>query len=280
MTTPLYGHYTPLPGLMGIIKDETLWATNIKFLNDEHEFKHAIDLIKTIVKNAKITKDHSDYTTYQNFKSNVDLALEHLSNYDTESIFTLSFSAETDLLSQWRGYCPENNGYCIIFDLNELFEDVKSKFEKCHLVQCVYDAKDKETKLKNVLNDYWQKYLKTRTKKEKNDLFTNLADELMLLASFFKHPSFEEEQEHRIVVILPFATDEDLQFREGRFSLIPYIKLSAPRKTIKKICIGPTVHKELAKRALETFLEKSFGFPVTTFDDLEITFSSTPYRPW
>lgn len=280
MSSPLYGHYTPLSGLIGIVKSQTLWATNIKFLNDEHEFQHAIDLIKNIVKNAKITKDHSDYNAYQEFKTHVNSRLNHLSNYDTESVFTLSFSEQTDLLSQWRGYCPANNGYCIIFDVTKLYEEVKSKIKDCHLVKCIYDLKDKETRLKKVLNEYWGKYLKVNNDKARIKLFDELEEELMLLASYFKHPSFEEEKEHRIVVILPYAADGDLLFREGRFSLIPYIELPASRKTIKKICIGPTAHKELTKRALETFLEKCFEFPVTTFSDLEITFASTPYRPW
>jgi hypothetical protein len=82
------------------------------------------------------------------------------------------------------------------------------------------------------------------------------------------------------VVLVKYAPDSDLRFREGRFSLIPYIELPAPRKIIRKICIGPTAHKQLAKRALETFLENCYGFPPMLVGELEISFSGTPYRPW
>lgn len=106
--------------------------------------------------------------------------------------------------------------------------------------------------------------------------FTN---EIMFLASYFKHPSFTEEKEHRIVILLEYATDNDLKFREGRFSLIPYIELPAPKRTIKKILIGPTAQKQLAKRALEAFLEKSLGVPAF-IGRVNVEFSKTPYRPW
>jgi hypothetical protein len=50
-----YGHYTTQAGLLAMIRDEILWATNIKFLNDEHEFLHAIGLIKDIISTQKKT---------------------------------------------------------------------------------------------------------------------------------------------------------------------------------------------------------------------------------
>jgi hypothetical protein len=54
-----YGHYTTLAGLLGIVKTESIWATNIKFLNDEQEFLHALGLIKEIIATSKITNKDS-----------------------------------------------------------------------------------------------------------------------------------------------------------------------------------------------------------------------------
>lgn len=280
MSPPLYGHYTTLAGLMGIVKSETLWATNIKFLNDEQEFQHALDMIKEIIPKANIAPQHSQYSSHREYVDRIGKELDSLDRYQADSVFTLSFSEETDLLSQWRGYCPANNGYCLIFEVQQIYETIKSAFEDCYLVACVYEIKQKETQLKTLLNNYWVKYVKAKSEKEKKRLLDQLARELMLLASYFKHPSFAEEKEHRIVVLLDYAPDANLQFREGRFSLIPYIELPAPRKSIQKICIGPTGHKQLARRALETFLDNCYGIPATTLGDLKITFSSTPFRPW
>jgi hypothetical protein len=49
----IYGHYTTATSLIGILEHEVLWATNIKFLNDEHEFQHALDLARKVIIRSK-----------------------------------------------------------------------------------------------------------------------------------------------------------------------------------------------------------------------------------
>ncbi len=280
MANKLFGHYTSQAGLMGILSTETIWATNIRFLNDEHEFQDALNLIEEIVKRSKMTPDHRDYDVYKAFIDRVNKKLKTLYDYITESIFTFSLSQETDLLSQWRGYCPQNNGYCVVFDIDRLFEQIQAALASVHLVECVYEKDRKEKKLKKLLNAYWGEYLALETDKQRLKTIDEFADEVMLLASHFKHPSFSEEKEKRIVVFSEHVPDGDHKFREGRFSIIPYIELPAPRELIKKIVIGPTSNKNLSKRAVEMFLEKAFGFPPSLFGDLDVEFSKTPYRSW
>jgi hypothetical protein len=274
MSTTQYGHYTSPAGLLGIVSREILWATNIKFLNDSHEFQHALDLIKEILPNNKVTPGKKPHPLFEEFINKVSHQLDTLDLYRSESVFTFAFSEEIDLLSQWRGYCPGNNGYCVVFDLNELHKRVSAKFEDCYLVQCVYDDAEKRTRLKKLLNSNWSKYHKLTEKKAKTAAIDEIAKEIVLLASYFKHPSFKEEREHRIVV----ASDSDIQFREARASLIPYIELPAPRELIRKIVVGPNADQALAKRALEAFLEKGCNLDVF-FGSPEIDISKTPYRP-
>ncbi len=279
MSAKELGHYTTQSGLLGIVGAEKIWATNIKFLNDEHEFKHALDLIKDIIPTSNIKTGHKDHTIYKAYIEDLEKQLRSLDNYRSESIFTLSFSEETDLLSQWRGYCPENNGYCLILDANEILSSAEILYDNAHLVQCVYEEKNKKSQIKDTLNKHWSSYFKCDGDKERKNVIQSLSKDIMLLASYFKHPSFSEEKEHRIVVILDYAPDNDLKFREGRFSLIPYLEIPALKKSLKEIHIGPTSNKTLAKRALETFLDTMYELPVV-FSDLKISHSKTPYRPW
>jgi hypothetical protein len=272
-----YGHYTSQSGLIEIISSETLWATNIKFLNDEQEFQHALELIRGLIPKSKITPDHRDHAVYSQFIEQIEKELNSLDRYVTESIYTFSFSQEIDLLSQWRGYCSDNNGFCLVFDIEKTFEHVKEKHPNVHLMECVYETNVKEKKIKEVLNNYWSQFFSASTKEKKKNIIDQLAKDVTLLASYFKHPSFSEEKEKRIVVILEFPAHSGLQFRTGRFSLIPFISLPVPRLCIKKICIGPTANKELAKRALEMFLETIYRDP---FGGPGSFFSKTPYRPW
>lgn len=275
----MYGHYTSQRGLLEIVSNEVLWATNIKFLNDEHEFQHALDLIREIIPTSKITPEMKEHEAHKGFIAKLLTRLEQLDNYTTESIFTLSFSSEIDLLSQWRGYCSDNKGYCLVYDIDGVFEKAKTKYKYVHLVDCVYRREEKEAKLRDLLNEHWDKYYKTEEGKPQNEVLGELATEVMLLASYYKHPSFSEEKERRIVVNLNFSLNSNLKFREGQFSLVPYIELEAPRGCLKKICIGPTANKRLSKRSVEMFLEKTYGYP-TSFGDLVVVYSETPYRAW
>ncbi len=279
-----YGHYTTMSGVMGILKNEALWATNIKFLNDEHEFQHALDLIKELLPTSRITREEPNNPVHNSFIKALTEKIDTLDNYQADSVFTLSFTEEADLLSQWRGYCPSNNGYCVVLDVPKLYDSLKENLDGVHLVQCVYDLDEKKTQLKALLNNYWSKYVSVKngdgSKKERNALIDSLSKELMLLASYFKHPSFAEEKEHRIVVIMGWAPSEDsLHFREGNFSIIPYLQLNTPRSLVKRIVIGPTAHKGLSKRALEAFIEKVYGEPMFVVD-VAVEFSKTPYRHW
>src|SRR4051794_37392114 len=52
-------HYTTLAGLMGIVSDSTLWASDARFLNDSSELSYAAQLIDGVVTEqvAGVTSD-------------------------------------------------------------------------------------------------------------------------------------------------------------------------------------------------------------------------------
>jgi hypothetical protein len=49
-------HYTSAAGLLGILKTRSIWATNIRFMNDTREFALALDLIT-----AALQRRSTDY---------------------------------------------------------------------------------------------------------------------------------------------------------------------------------------------------------------------------
>ena len=46
--------------------------------------------------------------------------LENVKEHEFHDIFICSFSRNDDQLSQWRGYCPDGNGFCIGFNTKDL----------------------------------------------------------------------------------------------------------------------------------------------------------------
>ncbi|MDP3517164.1 MAG: DUF2971 domain-containing protein [Pseudohongiella sp.] len=274
-----FGHYTSISGIKGILEVEELWATNIKFLNDEHEFQHAIDLFKEVIPKAKITKKDRNYDLYAEYGKRIIDSLNSLNNYKSESVFTLSFSEETDLLSQWRGYCPNHNGYCLVFDVPKIYDSIVFDHEDVYFENCVYDDDEKDKKIKSVLNDRYSEYIKCDSEKMKDGVIGKLTRDMLKLAAHFKHSSFREEKEHRIIVVQDYAASKDTRFRVGRTSLIPYVSIPVKKEHLKKVVIGPTENKGLAQRALQSFVEKIYGDPFFLLD-IEIEFSKSPYRPW
>lgn len=271
------GHYTSQAGILGIINTQLIRASNIKFLNDEQEFLHALDLIKQIIPTSKIKNDNPEFEVHSKYITAIEKKLESLDQFTSESIYTFSVSKEIDLLSQWRGYCPQNNGYCLVMDIDKVFIDIKNQHKNSHLVECIYDLEEKNKSLKSLLNKYWEKYKNKSDEKEKAGVINELSEDLALLASHFKHPSFSEEKEWRIVIILDKTTDDNIKFREGISSFIPFIELKINRNKVSSVKIGPTSSKNLTSRALSLFLENAYGDPLSIPN---IEHSETPYRPW
>lgn len=101
---------------------------------------------------------------------------------------------------------------------------------------------------------------------------------LVSRVSSLKHPGFTEEQEWRILVTLTSDNLSDVKFRQGLNALIPYIELNlsdvkTSKLPISEIVLGPTLHPELAKKALDSMLKKN-GFP-----NVLLTESEIPFRP-
>lgn len=268
------GHYTSPAGLMGLVRG-AIWATNIRYLNDAQEFKHAVELIREISSNSVISKDHPDHSKKEVFVEALRIRLKSFEFIYPDYIYTASFSEKTDLLSQWRGYCPGNNGYCVEVDINQLLSNVQKTFPQARLLKCLYDDEEKSKQIKELLNKHWHRY--KRSNQEASKIVEALTPEMLTLASHFKHSSFAEEAEHRIVVELN-GNEERVMFREGKYSITPYIELPLEKSHIKAICIGPTPRPELANSGLVSFLEReyktpSFALEVNIFD------SKTPYRP-
>jgi DUF2971 family protein len=111
-------HYTTPEGLMGIVKNQELWATSVFFLNDIAEFKHGIELgrdhLEALFNNTEKTKD--------------------------TTIYVCSFSEEPDDLSQWRAYCPMG-GFAIGFPKERLWK--LAGHRGYSFGGCIYSAKDK-----------------------------------------------------------------------------------------------------------------------------------------
>lgn len=131
----------------------------------------------------------------------------HASGFHILTVGTC-FSLDGDVLSQWRGYANDGNGYCIGFDGN-VFPDLPAR-----PLRVLYD-KDQQIKeaMAAVLSIH-------EVEKEENFTFGN--DFFNACASFgsdllaFKNPAFAEEREVRIIHALDFEkSNESMRVFDG-----------------------------------------------------------------
>src|SRR5258708_31064839 len=257
-------HYTVQSGLFGIIKSKQLWATNILYLNDSAELSYSIELVEEQINKLLSSLSTSVEKEFlSNFLQGLKVA-RYMYIQRGADIFVCSFSAKRDDLSQWRGYSYSGNGYSIGFDFNSTLRAIIEE-QGFDLAKCVYDIKEQSVIVRDFLINMLDKF---RTEKAgtqnsrqfEQTLLSQFHTEFLRLAPKFKHPSFHEEDEWRLVS-LPLSAGPRIKFREGKSMFIPYIEINLVENAtadsliwIPEIWIGPTPNSFLSAKSLETLL--------------------------
>jgi hypothetical protein len=273
--TRLY-HYTSQDGLIGIISSNTLWASNVLYLNDSSEFAHGIEVARECINTvAKSVSCEATERLLQLAPSLLDLS----ALTQGREFFACCFCENPDLLSQWRGYADFVGGYAIGLDVNEMRKSVIA--QQAALFPLDYGFNGNQELLRSdleLLSDALASCVEQSP--EHIEKFVSAAlEELELLLQFrvfsLKHPGFAEEREWR--VLANFATNDlqNVRFRQGRHTLIPYVALQLGpdgKLPISHVVHGPAANPQLASRSIELLLE-TYGF-----SGVSVSGSSIPLR--
>ena len=119
-------HYTTLEGLKGILESGSLWASDIRFLNDIQEFKSGKKtfrdhLCSEYLKLDKISQDEAAHLANNISEVVFGGAESHIALLSTSfcSVPGGSYDAKNGLLSQWRGYGGKT-GVAIVFERSSI----------------------------------------------------------------------------------------------------------------------------------------------------------------
>lgn len=271
-------HYTSQDGLLKILDTKVLWATHILYMNDHTEFQHAFELTREKIKSTLSRR------TNPTIKAMLETCQKTLDHFKNNAVFVASFSEDGDLLSQWRGYGGDGNGFAIGFDRFILKELTES--EMWRLEPCVYDPKIQSRKISKLIastiGPKFKGHPSYRTPEGVTTIFVMTPDSRLLsdlshLSPLLKHPAFREEREWRLTLPENFATET--HHRPGQSMLIPYCHIPLTSTTnklncIREIVIGPGPHPELSEKSLQSLL-KTIGL-----DRVQIRQSQVPYRTW
>jgi Protein of unknown function (DUF2971) len=265
---PLY-HYTDAAGLIGIVENGCLWASDYRHLNDRKEYRLGAELLQKEI-------DASQLDAQQR------RAFHKLVAKTQKTCFVLSFSEKRDQLSQWRAYCPSGNGYSLGFGQhNALFQSAKQS--EFNLVRCVYDRAEQRELCQSLISGYTEVMIRdrrsyddaaARAREHLERYQWNLA--LYTVVGALKHSGFKEEKEWRLISQYPNDLSDKLSFRSGRFGVTPFFKLPIDfgdgQRRIETITIGPSSNRTAARTALDLLLFR-YDTEVET-----VKLSSTPFR--
>ncbi|MFQ5948420.1 MAG: DUF2971 domain-containing protein [Acidimicrobiia bacterium] len=277
-TPDLLYHYTDVAGLIGICSSRSLWATNLRFMNDAKELAHSRKLMLDVLAEAKAqVRLPAQLEVIEEIER---MTSAQWAGYP--DFYSVSFCANGDLLSQWRGYGSSGGWYAIGFDAAGLVRPPSPYpqperflnrviYDEATQLQILRGTADAMLALFATVDPIGSDLAEARAR-----VFSALG-ELVGFAFSFKDPAWAEEQEWRAVYVIPDGELEGVQFRPGGGVAVPYVSLEMgtdpdDRLPIREIVQGPRVDTDTAVRSLELLLAGN------GYSDVDITVSSVPLR--
>lgn len=210
-------HYTSKTGFLGIIKNKTLWASEILFMNDSKESKIPYEIfeellslekksdVKEKLKKENVTFDFNDfYKSFEGF-----------------GYYVISFSEKKDDLNQWRLYGDNASGMCIEFNSCYLLKTLNEcNQNKIELKKCIYNKNEQIHRIQKLIDSI----------KFENIPIYSVIPKLLKLSTYFKHESFKDEQEWRIVIENVKRTQKNT--RCGKNLFIPYCEAKIEKEKL------------------------------------------------
>ncbi|WP_439106841.1 DUF2971 domain-containing protein [Congregibacter sp.] len=267
-------HYTSLSGLMGIVESGALRASDVRYMNDSAELRHTLSLLQKHI-TERINSGADDPVL-------LNKLLEWLSHRIANGpmLFGASFRVNGNLLSQWRGYSNHSKGVSLGFNPEHVHECARR--QAFQVAACQYDSAFQAALIEQIV-DGVEVLAAARPQSESDDgwapVFEEIEGDLLRIAALLKHPSFEEEQEWRIVSPLITPTrGMPVHFREGDAMLVPYylFELTARESggiDLDHVFIGPSANINLSTNSVALFLTKLQAEPRRG-----ISYCQIPYR--
>ena len=278
----LLWHYTTPEGLTGIIESHSLWATDIFYLNDSAEFMHGINIARKIIKQKISLLDGDEKERLERFDTN----LSFIGPDHNRTIYVCSLSKTKDELSQWRAYC-RGGGFSIGFPDQGLVDAIQGQhFE---LKECVYDVSEQQRIINQLIDSQVLPYIYNPERFSNipctPDMISGILSgginkfiwELYSTCSTLKHPSFEIEEERRLVYDHKRHFNEIRpEFRTKPGLIIPYTCIILPEDEDfwrqVRIIIGPTKYEKELRGSVHTLFRKYHATSIS------ITNSEIPFR--
>lgn len=236
-------HYTTIPAFNNMLKTSQIWFGYTKNMNDRSEVSGYLQNISNKIK-----------ATVPNHTAKKKEILELINKMEELShSFVMCFSKLEDDAAQWERYGDNACGLCLKFDADAL---AKISEEYLYfMTDVIYSLEESPDDLEELLN-----YIDDNPTLNHEPIITSIT-ELGLTSLYHKHPSFQSEQEVRVIKFLK-SENEKYEYKETNVIKRMFIfDLEQHHVTfedlIDGIIIGPRSQQSVEELAM--YLE-SLGF--------------------
>lgn len=258
-------HYTNAAGLIGIIENGLILATDKHFLNDKTEVRHGNETaISGLIAENRKADSSEDRELLQR-------TCEYIQSDNTLRHFIFSMSERGDDLSQWRGYANEGDGYSIGFDAKHLRYLSAGGEGIFGFNRVSYSNVQFKALIARLKSEYIEAL---RTDVDVENTANCFSSTIDTAASFYKHGSFRYEREWRIVSFVYPDDPDEIFVRNANGRIVPYVKIpladSNAKLPILEIGIGPAVQNPNTRMVIEDLCKRAGIAP-------DIYNAATPY---
>ena len=288
-------HYCGLNAFESIIKNHSIWLTDVQQSNDYTEiewiYKHIEEYCSQLAEGSdesgakgETAGEKMNAMPTDNMRQTSSL-MRSVKDDKILQTFAFCMSAEGDQLSQWRGYADDGNGVAIGFKGQAfqpfLFCAGHNMGKLFNLAKIQYDEVSEEA-LQTLLPK-WNAELRNSAHEYRAEAVT-MGILLYEYAAIYKNPAFNEEKEWRLFAQIPrgkdtyswtdawwennIRTDPTIQdcyqfstdgFLFKRDRMVRYIELQflKPKQIVQEIVLGPKC--KIDPINLHLFLQKN-GF--------------------
>lgn len=245
-----------------ILCDANIFATNIRYMNDSEEYANGLKELRKI---------------YENHSEGIRIPLEKITEELEKDIpiYSISFSAARDLLSQWSMYAGESGvSIKMQFEENERYKVFAvGETERQFLVDedvsiypkevwyCTKEAMEPDD-YKNVADTIWEETLGHEDLVTQNDSAGNFVEFSRKITPYIKRAEFSAEQEYRLVFEKSQWQNDQFDFkidyRNNKNVLKPYLDVACENGwPIHEIIIGPGFNQKVVFESVRYFLNNA-----------------------
>ena len=244
--SPLY-HYSSVDGCIGVLCNQSLWASSFESMNDQGELRHGLDLWTPKCKDLIVRITQVNAAQAQLLKGLSDFFDAERSNPSVRP-FIASFTTEADSPSQWLAY--GDRGYGGVLEV--LFERISGN---SILLPVLYDDSAKTALIDSAIKDIedfiskYQAVVAPRQAKKFLELIVLALVQIMLIHSArMKAIGWKHEQEWRLITFVNSKAKSDpahggIKYRSRQSILMDFLEVNLSRAggKVSGIGVGPKV---------------------------------------